>query len=80
MLYLSVPSIVDRSSSCKLTTSKIGITRLNFDIQTVIEVISKMKQKHVFKVSSTCAQQKDTCQDIDNDLKNDKSPDGPFLG
>lgn len=75
--YLSVLLIVD--SAYVLTTSKISIIRLNADVQAVVEVISKMEEEHVFKMSTACAQEKDRCQKVDKDLKNDKGPDGPFL-
>jgi hypothetical protein len=38
-----------------------------------------VEEKQVFEVSSAGAQKKDRCHNVDNDLKNDKSPDGPFL-
>ena len=63
-----------------LTTGKISIVCLNADVQAVVEVVSKMEEEHVFKMSTTSAQEKDRCQNVDKDLKNDKSPDGPFLG
>jgi hypothetical protein len=80
MLHSSILPMVESSVSGQLTTSKVGIVRLNLDVQAVVEVISKMEEEHVFEMGSAGAQEEDGCQNVDNDLENDKSPDRPFLG
>jgi hypothetical protein len=64
----------------QLTTGEVSIVRLNTDIQAIVVVVAKVEEKQVFEMSSTSAQKEDRCHYIDNDLENDKGPDGPFLG
>lgn len=55
MLHSSVLPMVESSVSGQLTTSEVGIVRLNLDVQAIVEVISKMEEEHVFEVSSAGA-------------------------